>query len=144
MTTTDQKNYQYVFNPGSYYIGDPGYVLDDRDLRNLLWQLIYDNFENGHRDLLSSFSYEEKINTHMCNRYWVVKMKNNCGTLFDNNGESYGYDWGTFGVVPFMESFLPKGKNHQSNIITFDDPFECYLDKNNNIVVGDLFFDTGV
>jgi hypothetical protein len=125
------KKFEYVFEPGIYYVGDPGFILPEDDLRMLFSNLIYLNFENGRRDLVTSYP-NGKIEY-----YWVVKTLSNGGTYFDEKGDGWGFDWGVFGVVPIK--YTMRKNSYLSNQIKFDQPFSCYL-KNDNIVIGHKFF----
>ena len=46
------------FQPGAYYVGDPGFVLPNDDLRMLFAQVMRGSLESGPRGLVSSTRFE--------------------------------------------------------------------------------------
>jgi hypothetical protein len=114
----------YSFQPGTYYIGDPGFVLPNEDLRMLFAQLMHGNMKSGPRELIASTRSEG--NSMMRDTYWLAVTPHKAGTLYDQDGKGWGFDWGGFGIVPW-KWVKPLG-SYDSNKIEFTDPFECFSD----------------
>jgi hypothetical protein len=47
-----------TFQPGTYYVGDPGFVLPNDDLRMLFAQSMHGGLKSGPRELVTSRRWE--------------------------------------------------------------------------------------
>ena len=124
-----------TFQPGTYYVGDPGLVLSNDDLRVLFQQIMYGKLKSGLREVINSHRCEDgHMKYDMC---WFVATPNKSGTIYEQNGTGWGIEWGCFGVISWkwienQLSFVP-------NKIEFIEPFDCFFD-NNSITIGHLNF----
>lgn len=117
-----------TFQPGAYYVGDPGFVLPANNLR-LIFGLILENKRLSGKDFVSS------SDKHV--PYWVAPTPGVSGTLYLNGETGYGYDWGGFGCVPW-ESIEFKD-SYESHKFEFTEPFECSYNED-GIKIGCLHF----
>jgi len=115
-----------IFPPGAYYIGDPGFVLPNDDLRMLFSQLMQGILRSGSREFVASRGV-----------YWFGVTPSKAGTFFDNDNKGWSFDWGCFGVVPW-ERIECRG-SYEANKIEFTEPFEC-LSTRDSITIGHLHF----
>ena len=127
----------FTFPAGVYYVGDPVFVMDADDLRMLFQEaLTPQGIQGGGKPLIKS------VVNHVEGRrknvsYWVAKTPSVSGTLYDQNGQAWGFDWGVFGCMDYEWS------SHQGsytlNRVEFPEPFICsYTDK--SITIGHLHF----
>jgi len=123
------------FQPGTYYVGDLGFVLPNDDLRMLFSQVMRGSLESGPRELVSSKRLE---GGHMVrDPYWYAATPHKSGTLYDQNGRGWGFDWGCFGVVPWK--WIDCQGSYVSNKIEFPEPFTCKVTED-EITIGHLQF----
>lgn len=124
-----------IFQSGIYYIGDPGAVLPNDDLRMLASSLILNVLTTGTNRIISAD--KTKDNKIPCNFYWYAKTPNRCGTLYDQEGNGWGFDWGCFGVVPW--EWVENQSSYEAHKLEFTEPFECSC-TDNSITIGHLHF----
>jgi hypothetical protein len=125
-----------IFQPGTYYVGDPGFVLPNEDLRTLFAQTIQGGLRSGPRELEASMR-QVGIDQWVSDCYWLAVMPAKQGTIYDQNKNGWGFDWGCFGLVPWK--WLSCTGSYDSNKIEFPEPFTCSSTEN-NIVIGHLHF----
>ena len=125
-----------TFPPGIYYVGDPGFVLPNDDLRILFAQSMRGDIKKpGPRELVSSHRWEnDRI---IYDLYWLAPTPNKSGTLYDQDGKGWGFDWGCFGVVPWQ--WIENQGAHIPNKIDFNEMFECSSTED-SITIGHLHF----
>jgi hypothetical protein len=123
------------FKPGTYYVGDPGFVLPNEDLRMLFAQAMHGGLKSGPRELIASRRLEE--GGMLSEPYWFAATPNKAGTLYDQDGKGWGFDWGCFGVVPW--DWVVSQGSYESNKLKFTEPFECLFTED-NITIGHLHF----
>jgi hypothetical protein len=123
------------FPPGTYYVGDPGFVLPNEDLRMLFSQVMHGKLEPGPRELVNSRRVvgEEVV----CEPYWLAATPHRAGTLYDQDGKGWGFDWGCFGVVPW--EWISCSGSYTPNKIEFPEPFACSFTEE-SITIGHLQF----
>ena len=118
-----------TFQPGTYYVGDPGFVLRNDDLRNLFYETANGILKFGPRILLNTRPNDKY--------YWIAKTPHRQGTLYDQQNNGWGFDWGCFGVVPWK--WIDCQGSYESNKIEFTEPFECSFTED-GITIGHLHF----
>jgi hypothetical protein len=59
-----------TFQPGTYYVGDPGFVLPNDDLRMLFAQSMHGGLKSGPRELVTSRRWEG--DQMVCDLYWLA------------------------------------------------------------------------
>jgi hypothetical protein len=123
------------FQPGTYYVGDPGFVLPNEDLRMLFAQAMQGGLKSGPRELVASRRFEE--GGMVSASYWFAATPHKAGTLYDQDGRDWGFDWGCFGVVPW-EWVVTQG-SYARNKIEFPEPFVCSFTEG-SITIGHLHF----
>jgi hypothetical protein len=94
-----------TFQPGTYYVGDPGFVLPNDDLRMLFAQSMHGGLKSGPRELVTSYRFED--GQMVCDYYWLAATPHKQGTIYDQDNKGWGFDWGCFGVVPLEMDGLP-------------------------------------
>lgn len=124
-----------TFQPGIYYVGDPGFVLPNDDLRMLFAKSIHGDLKSGPLELVVSRRWED--DRIICDRYWFAKTPHKAGTLYDQENKGWGFDWGCFGVVPWK--WIENQGSYVPNKIEFIEPFEC-SSTDDNITIGHLHF----
>ena len=124
-----------IFQPGIYYVGDPGFVLPNDDLRMLFAQSMHGNLKPGARELVSSRRFED--GQIVCDPYWFAATPYKQGTIYDQDNKGWGFDWGCFGVVPCK--WMDCQGSYESNKIEFTEPFECSFTED-SITIGHLHF----
>ncbi len=125
-----------TFQPGIYYIGDPIFIFEDDDLRTLFKEIISpQGLQSGKKDFIAS--RQIGINFDFFYTYFVAKLPCSSGTLFDQNNNPFGFEWGVFGCVPW-EWIKNKG-SYESNKLEFTEPFEC-LSTEDSVTIGHLHF----
>lgn len=122
-------------NSGTYYVGDPGLVLPNDDLRSLFTELANNMLVFGERELISSRRVEK--GSLIFDSYWIAPTPNKVGTIYDQTGKEWGHDWGCFGVVPWQ--WLNCKGTYDLQKITFNETFECSFD-DKVINIGHLSF----
>jgi len=120
------------FEPGIYYVGDPGFVLPSDDLRMIFAEIMQGSFKAGRRIVIESIQPDWSGDF-----YWAAKTPNRNGTLYDQNNKGWGFDWGCFGVVPWKWATF-KG-TYNENKIEFNESFECSL-TDDGIAIGHFNF----
>jgi hypothetical protein len=124
-----------TFQPGTYYVGDPGFVLPNDDLRMLFAQSMHGGLKSGPRELVVSRRWEgDQI---VCDLYWLAATPYKAGTIYDQDNKGWGFDWGCFGVVPWK--WMDCQGSYESNKIEFTEPFECSFTED-SITIGHLHF----
>lgn len=124
-----------IFQPGTYYVGDPGFVLPNDDLRTLFAQAMHGEIISGPREIVSSQRWEE--NKIISDLYWLAATPYKSGTIYDNNNKGWGIDWGCFGVVPW--EWLSCPGCYDVNKVEFTEKFECLFTEK-SITIGHLHF----
>lgn len=124
-----------IFQPGTYYVGDPGFVLPNDDLRTLFSLSMSGNLKSGPLELVTSQRWEG--NKIVCDFYWLVATPCKSGTIYDNENKGWGIDWGCFGVVPWK--WLSCEGCYDVNKINFTEQFECSF-TDTSITIGKLHF----
>ena len=124
-----------IFQPGTYYVGDPGFVLGSDDLRSVFYQMIRNKMVYGERCLDSSRRFENGM--YVADFYWMAPTPHPSGTLYDQDNKGWGFDWGCFGVIPWK--WIDCQGSYESNKIEFTKPFECSFTED-NITIGHLHF----
>lgn len=111
-----------TFEPGDYYIGDIGYGLGDSFPKEFL------KLNNPYSGL-HFLKDETKI--------WFAKLPNREGSLFDNTGNVWGFDFGCFGCIPY-DKINTKG-DYITNKVNFNEKFE--VSYNDDIIsIGNFTF----
>lgn len=125
-----------MFKPGTYFVGDLGFVLPPNALR-VLFSEIMDNNEvrEGYRNLNSTDG--GKWRTAEENLYWLTPTTHKKGTLFDQTGKPYGFDWFLFGCMRF--DMISTEASYEDNKIIFTEPFTC-SSTSDIITIGHLHF----
>lgn len=121
---------------GTYYLGDPCYVIDDKN-----WQAFLDYFEiqlvNGENQYATAI-----IDNHLT---FVAFTLNGDGTYFDNHGNEFPCDAGMLGCVPLLltdsDRVYDVHEHDLGIIVTFDKEFtvDCH---DGIIYIGNHIFDT--
>lgn len=125
-----------IFQPGTYYVGDPGFVLPSDDLRQLFSMHMRKNFKTGFYQVVASRCM---IDTkEICDAYWFCVTPNGYGTLYDKDNKGWGYDWGCFGVVPWKWTVNTEN-SYLDHKINFKEPFTCFSN-NEGFSIGHLNF----
>ena len=124
-----------IFQPDTYYVGDPGFVLPSDDLRMLFAQSMHGELKSGARDLLASRDLNG--NGLVCDYYWLAVTPCKRGTLYSQDGGGWGVDWGCFGLIRWK--WLDCSGSYESNKIKFTEPFECSFTED-SITIGHLHF----
>ena len=124
-----------TFQPGTYYVGDPGFVLPNDDLRSLFSEFMHKGLMSGPKELIASIRWDRQHMT--CDHYWIATTPSKKGTLYDQNSQGWGFDWGCFGVVPWK--WINCQGSYESNKIEFTEPFECSFTED-SITIGHLHF----
>jgi hypothetical protein len=124
-----------TFQPGTYYVGDPGFVLPNDDLRMLFAQSMHGGLKSGPRELVTSRRFED--GQMVCDFYWLAATPHKQGTIYDQDNKGWGFDWGCFGVVPWK--WIDCQGSYESNKIEFTEPFECSFTED-SITIGHLHF----
>ena len=129
-----------MFQPGTYFVGDLGFVLPSNALRVLFGQIMarqYDGhiFQNGYRSLAHTDNWNgDSIEKAL---YWVTLTPHRAGTLFDQTGKPYGFDWFIFGCVHFDS--IGTDASYKDNKVEFTEPFTCSSTPE-TITIGHLHF----
>jgi hypothetical protein len=124
-----------IFQPGSYYVGDPGFVLPNDDLRMLFSQSMHNGLSSGIRELVVSRRWEN--DRPLIDLYWIAVTPQKTGTLYDQDGQGWGFDWGCFGVIPWK--WIDLQGSHLNHKIEFAEPFQC-VSTDDDITIGHLHF----
>jgi hypothetical protein len=83
-----------TFQPGTYYVGDPGFVLPNDDLRELFCGTEMAHFLRRYKVVEESFKKaDDEVDI-----YWYCATPHKSGTLYDQDNKGWGFDWGCFGV----------------------------------------------
>ena len=124
-----------MIKPGAYYVGDPIVVLQADDLRQILLETISPSvIVSGERNLLASAKFTE--NFGVCfTPYFLAKLQNSAGTLYDAQNNGWGFNFGVFGCVPWewVNNF------DEAHKVVFTEPFEC-VSTDDSITIGHLHF----
>lgn len=124
-----------TFQPGTYYVGDPGFVLPNDDLRMLFAQSMHGGLKSGSRELVTSRRFED--GQMVCDPYWLAATPYKAGTIYDQDNKGWGFDWGCFGVVPWK--WIDNQGSYQPHKIEFTEPFECSA-TDDSITIGHFQF----
>lgn len=123
------------FEPGTYYVGDLGFVLPNDDLRMFFAQSMSGKLKSGPRELVVSRRFEgDRL---VFDAYWFFATPHKAGTLYDKEGNGWGFDWGCFGVIPWK--WIDCKGSYESNKIDFTEPFECSFTED-SVTIGHLHF----
>lgn len=130
------KENSHTFEAGTYFVGDPLYILEPEDIRHLMWESQNGGIVTGTKELVYTIGKIEG-NHLACDHYWVASLPHESGTLYDQKGEGWGFDFGCFAIIPFK--WLEHKDIYHGNIITFDKNVEC-KQLNDVITIGHLVF----
>ena len=119
---------------GTYYVGDLGFVLPSDDLRMLFAWNRDGVLTTGYKVVEESAKQAGNNNPDV---YWIAKLINKQGTLYDADNNGWGVDWGCFGVLPWK--WVTCTGSYESNKIEFTEPFECSFTED-SITIGHLHF----
>jgi hypothetical protein len=119
---------------GIYYVGDLGFVLPNDDLRHLFAWNKDSVLSTGYKIVEESVKVSHGLDIDL---YWVTALPCRQGTVYDENNEGWGFDWGCFGVLPWK--WVTCSGSYEKNKIEFDKPFEC-LATDDSITIGHLHF----
>ena len=124
------------FDPGVYYVGAPGFVLPNDDLRMLFTQCMDKTVRSGPRELFTSCRREnnEKL---VFDFYWLALLPFKQGTIYSQNGQAWGFDWYCFGVIPWR--WIENKSSYEEQKIDFTEPFICSFTED-SITIGHLHF----
>jgi len=125
-----------MFEPGTYYIGDPGFIFGDDDLRSLFKEIISpQGLQSGKKDLIASRI--GGLEHDFFESYFVAKLPHYSGTLYDKDNNGWGFEWGTFGCVPW--EWVSNKESYENNKVKFTKPFECSCTED-SVTIGHLHF----
>lgn len=124
-----------IFKPGFYYVGDPGFVLPNVDLRTLFARAMSQTLSSGPQELIVSRSCEN--GSMEVEYYWLATTPFKTGTLYDQDKKGWGIDWGCFGIVPWK--WIECQGSYEGNKIEFKENFKCVASEN-EITIGHLSF----
>lgn len=125
-----------MFEPGTYYIGDPGFIFSDDDLRSLFKEIITpQGLQSGVKDFIAS--RQVSMTGDVFYPYFVAKLPHYEGTLFDQNNNAFGFEWGVFGCVPW--EWISNKQSYESNKVEFTEPFDCSCTED-TVTIGHLHF----
>lgn len=125
-----------MFEPGAYYVGDPVFILQSDDLRQILSEIVGPSgLVVGKKDLVVSAI--AIIDGVIYEPYFVAKMQNVTGTLYDAQNNGWGFNFGVFGCVPWK--WVENKESYVGNRIEFLDPFECAF-TDDSVTIGHLHF----
>lgn len=127
-----------IFQPGAYYVGDPGFVLPNDDLRILFKKIHLGLLESGPIGMVTSRRPDNNNNLIMDN-YWIAVTPGLAGTVYDDKGLGWGFEWGGFGVVPWQWAEKPQAQSSLTHKVEFAEPFECSCTED-SITIGHLHF----
>lgn len=116
-----------MMNPGQYYVGDLCYCLEDR------WKEVCDIIIQGRNILEGEFTLADGT------KFTMFNTKHGDGLYSDQFGRDYAVDSGSIGCVLFsdIKSNISVQPNEHYQIVTFDQPFECYRD-DGDINIGNI------
>lgn len=123
-----------TLKPGLYYVGDLGFVLPNDDLRHLFCWNRDNALTTGYKIVEESAKIASDGSFDI---YWIAKMPCRQGTIYDQDNQGWGIDWGCFGALPWK--WVTCTGSYESNKIEFADPFEC-LATDDGITIGHLQF----
>ena len=124
-----------TFQPGAYYVGDPGFVLPNDDLRMLFSMSMHGGLKSGPRELVTSRRFED--GQMVFDPYWLAATPHKQGTIYDQDNKGWGVDWGCFGALPWK--WVTCTGSYVTNKIEFTQPFECSFTED-SITIGHLHF----
>ena len=124
-----------MLKAGDYYVGDPGFVLPNDDLRIVFQSFYLGKETTGVKELVSSARYTDK--GIAIDYYWHAVMPHKRGTMYDENNKGVGFDWGLFGCVPW--EFVVNQHAYTTQKVFFPEPFTCQATED-EIVIGNLHF----
>jgi len=132
-----------IFPAGTYYVGDPCYVISD-----LRWSALCDAtkcFEKQTAGCPNTFLVEDVT-------MFAAPTSHGDGTYKDSDGRTYSVDSGLIGIVP-MEAVLAdseyrKGEYDEGSdlghILTFDYDFQVYVDDEHKFHFGKISIETDI
>lgn len=130
----------FKFNKGVYYVGDPGFVLPNDDLRMLFSWVMDGVLKSGPKRIetsTQSFLDDEGNLITKGDFYWSAAIPFRRGTIYAEDNTGKGVDWGCFGVVPWK--WVESQGCHLDEKVEFLEPFECSSD-DRGITIGHLRF----
>jgi hypothetical protein len=80
------------FQSGTYYVGDPGFVLPSEDLRMLFAQAMHGGLKSGPRELVASKRFKE--NRIASDFYRFPPTPHKAGTHYEQDKKGSVLDWG--------------------------------------------------
>jgi len=126
--------YVKIFKPGTYFVGDLGFVLPPNATRKLFYDVLHNNgVQKGYRRLGSTDGGdwgppEDQI-------YWITPTPSQAGTFYDQTGKSYSFDWFVFGCMKFDN--VKSTGCYNDNKVEFTEPFTC-SSTSDTITIGHL------
>lgn len=125
-----------TFDQGEYYVGDPVLIFDSEDLRELFKEIISpQGLQSGKKDLIAAKQTTSFI--PVIESYFVAKLPHYSGTLFDQHNNGWGFEWGTFGCVPW--EWAKHNGGYKSHKVIFTEPFDCSCAEG-SVTIGHLHF----
>lgn len=100
----------HFFSAGKYYVGDPCYVVSNRNWIRLLNQTDF---------------FEKEVFQYKGEKCFASGTLYGDGSYYDNQGRVYSVDAGLIGIMP-VESLDKNKSGKGGNIIEFDSEFEVY------------------
>lgn len=122
----------FMFTPGTYYVGDLCYVLEDR------WDEICDLIFDENNVCSGSFNLRDGT------RFALYNTAYGDGSFHDQHGNSYSVDSGSIGVVRLFSIERTADQISEEDlghVIEFDKAFNCWYD-NGKINIGHIIIDT--
>lgn len=123
-----------ILKPGTYYVGDLGFVLPNDDLRHLFAWNRDNTLQTGYKIVEES---AKRSVDGVWDIYWIAALPFKQGTIYNSQGNGLGIDWGCFGALPW--EWVTCSGSYESNKIEFTKPFECSFTED-SITIGHLHF----
>jgi len=125
-----------MFQPGTYFVGDLGFVLPSNALRVVFGEIMdKEKVRQGYRFLSSTDSVD--LNNVQHDLYWLTHTPHKAGSFFDQTGKPYGFDWFIFGCMNF--GAIEADASYEDNKVEFTEPFTCSSTPE-TITIGHLHF----
>jgi len=119
---------------GTYFIGDPCYVLGDPQER---WEKYLDEY---------GFKTKGDVGTFEGHNVFAAGTAHGDGVFFGSDGVKYGVDAGLIGATPielWEENYEMQYLRRLGCIVLFTKPFEAHA-TNGHFVIGDIEIETEV
>lgn len=121
-----QESDHIRFEPGTYYIGDPCYVIKDDD-----WMAYLESYGEGWG--------QGQATTFQGHKVWHNGTNFGDGCYPGSDGHSYAVDAGIIGIIP--EALIFNKYDHIAElgrIVKFDKPFFVWSDNDSTFHFGDI------